>query len=189
RRLGNGMPLNDRLSLGILNPHTADMILEAIDIIDLLLPQASDGEGYIGYNGLKIKRSSLEKGRGIYTLALSKYVDSLKEKEPAEHPDADITDHWIDLLGQVITESDLKRALAADTIQEMEQALDEATASYEACEQQWATTRLKGHNPDLASEFDAMIEKDRKDSLTQIKKETDMLSLINTTSNGKTGIH
>ena len=189
RRLGNGMRLNDRISFGILNPYTADMILEAIDIIDRLLPQASDGEGYIGYNGLKIKRSSLEKGRGLYTLALSKYVDSLKEKEPAEHPDADITDHWIDLLGQVITESDLKRALAADTIQEMEQALDEASASYEAGEQQWGATRLKGHNPDLASEFDAMIEKDRKDSLTQIKKETDMLSLINTTSNGKTGIH
>ena len=189
RRLGNGMRLNDRISFGILNPYTAVMILEAIDIIDRLLPQASDGEGYIGYNGMKIKRSSLEKGRGLYTLALSKYVDSLKEKEPAEHPDADITDHWIDLLGQVITESDLKRALAADTIQEMEQALDEASASYEAGEQQWGATRLKGHNPDLASEFDAMIEKDRKDSLTQIKKETDMLSLINTTSNGKTGIH
>ena len=189
RRLGNGMRLNDRISFGILNPYTADMILEAIDIIDRLLPQASDGEGYIGYNGMKIKRSSLEKGRGLYTLAMSKYVDSLKEKEPAEHPDADITDHWIDLLGQVITESDLKRALAADSIQEMEQALDEASASYEAGEQQWGATRLKGHNPDLASEFDAMIEKDRKDSLTQIKKETDMLSLINTTSNGKTGIH
>ena len=189
RRIGNGMRLNDRISFGILNPYTAVMILEAIDIIDRLLPQASDGEGYIGYNGMKIKRSSLEKGRGLYTLALSKYVDSLKEKEPAEHPDADITDHWIDLLGQVITESDLKRALAADTIQEMEQALDEASASYEAGEQQWGATRLKGHNPDLASEFDAMIEKDRKDSLTQIKKETDMLSLINTTSNGKTGIH
>ena len=189
RRLGNGMRLNDRISFGILNPYTADMILEAIDIIDRLLPQASDGEGYIGYNGMKIKRSSLEKGRGLYTLALSKYVDSLKKKEPAEHPDANITDHWIDLLGQVITESDLKRALAADSIQEMEQALDEATASYEAGEQQWGATRLKGHNPDLASEFDAMIEKDRIDSLTQIKKETDMLSLINTTSNGKTGIH
>ncbi|MDE6510894.1 MAG: DUF4954 family protein [Muribaculaceae bacterium] len=184
RRIGHGLRLNDRISFDILNPHTAGLILEAIDIIDRLLPQDSDREGYVGYKGLKIKRSSLEKGRGLYVLALSKYVDSLKKKGASEHPDAGITDQWIDLLGQVVTESDFKRALAADSIPEMEKALDEAAASYEASELKWAVIRLKGHNPDHASEFDTLIEKDRTDSLARIERENEMLTLY-----GKTGIH
>lgn len=180
RRVGHGIRLNDRISFGILTPHTADLIMGAIDIIDRLLPLASDGEGYIGYKGLEIKRSSLEKGRRLYELALSKYIDSLQRKGSAEHtaPDADSTDHWIDLLGQVITESDFKRALAADSIPEMEKALDEAAASYEASELKWGAARLKGLHPCHASEFDALIEKDRTDSLAQTERENDMQTLM-----------
>ncbi|MDE5586341.1 MAG: DUF4954 family protein [Muribaculaceae bacterium] len=180
RRLGHSLKLNDRISHGILTPHTAGMILEAIGIADRLLPQAPDKDGYLEYKGLKLKRSSLEKGRGLYELALCKYLQSLQKKGSQEAPEttANTADRWVDLLGQVMTESDLKKALKAESISDMEKAFDEAMASYEANERLWAAAMLKGYSPARASEFDSLIEKDRSDSLAQIEREKEHLSLL-----------
>ena len=180
RRLGHGLRLNDRISFGILNPHTADLIMDAIATTDRLLSQPADADGYVGYNGLKIKRSSLEKGRRLYGLAICRYAGSVQDKGAPASPrsSADTPDRWVDLAGQVVAQSVLKDIVNAGSIPDMEKALDEAAASYETAERLWAADRLKDLPPERGSEFDALIEKDRVDSLEQIEKENTLLSLL-----------
>ena len=180
RRIGRGLKLNDRISFDILNPHTIDIILEAIGTIRQLITQSADADGYINNRGLKIKRSSLEKGQRLYELAICKYVQKLNEKGggPYLKPVVEASDRWIDLLGQIIAESEFKNALKAKSITEMEKTFDEAAASFEASEKQWADKKLKDFSPTEATEFDAVIEKDRIDSIAQKARENDQLSLL-----------
>lgn len=188
RRLGHGIRLNDRITYSILNPHTADIILEAIELSDRLLSLEADETGHINYKGMKIKKSSLVKGRNIYELAICKYLHTLKEGKDAdkrvELSDKVPSQRWLDLSGQIIAESNFKEIINSGSIEEMEAALDKAVADFEAAERLWAAQRIKDRidgDPisDLrASEFDAMIEKDRKVTLSQIAKENDMLTFL-----------
>lgn len=77
----------------------------------------------------------------------------------------------------------------------MEKALDKAAKDFDTNEQIWIKDRLK-NNIDTdsisalrASEFDAMVEKDRKDSLSQIARENDMLTLIQKNIKSKKVVH
>lgn len=184
RRKDRGIKLNDRITYKILNPYTVNMILDAIAVSDSLLSAPADIDGYIAYKGMKIKKMSLEKGRNLYELALCKYLQSLQEKEISDHAgkSGKHSGRWMDLSGQIITESSFNEALNADSIEEMEAALDKASREYESEELLWVSERLKdcidtnSISALRASEFDAMVEKDRTDSLSQIAKENDMLS-------------
>lgn len=185
RRLGHGIKLHDRISFSILNPHTVSIILKAIDTIDRLLAQNADREGYIYHKGLKMKRSSLEKGRRIYELALCKYLHSLKENGSRKsskvyHMPAG---HWIDLSGQIIPDTDFKIILDSDSIPEMEASLDRSAADLETTEMIWSEEILKDFPGSStvgqrACQFDSIVDKDHKDSLSQIKAEEDLLSAL-----------
>ncbi|MDE6636596.1 MAG: DUF4954 family protein, partial [Muribaculaceae bacterium] len=186
RRPNNGLKLNDRITYHTLNPYTVNMILDAIDATDRLLQIPADSDGYIGYKGMKIKRSSLEKGRRMYELALSKYLDSIQGKEIPEEKKTSgkLSRRWVDLSGQIIPESSFNQVLNAQSIDEMEAALDKAAEDYEVNEKIWLTDRLKD-SIDMdalsalkSSELDDMVEKDRNSSLSQIAKENDMLSFL-----------
>lgn len=188
RRLGHGLKLNDRITYRILNPYTVGLILDAIDISDRLLSLEPDETGHIGYKGMKIKRSSLEKGRRIYQLALCKYLDALKEGNDTGKftplSDKVPSQRWVDLSGQIIAESSFKEVINSGSIKEMETALDKAAADYEANERMWASRRMKDRIDEdsisalRASELDDLIEKDRTATLAQIAKENEMLSFL-----------
>lgn len=186
RRLNRGIKLHDRITYQILNPYTVNMILDAIDTSDRLLDLPTDSEGYIGYKGMKIKRTSLEKGRKLYELALCKYLHSLQEKGVSGNvkETGKLSKRWVDLSGQIIAESNFNEVINAGSIPKMEAALDKASMEFDVNEQKWIKDRLKDSlNSDSISafrahEFDDMIEKDRKNSLSQIAKENDMLSFI-----------
>lgn len=186
RRLNRGIKLNDRITYSILNPYTVDMILDAISTSERLLSVPEDSEGYIGYKGLKIKKKSLEKGKKLYELALCKYMQDLKEKDSGKKTKSEgkLSKRWVDLSGQVIAESNFNEIINSKSIPEMEAALDKAAEDFDHNEQIWMADRMKDSiNSDTISalrahEFDDMIEKDHKNSLTQIAKENDMLSFI-----------
>ncbi len=186
RRLNKGINLHDRITYRILNPYTINMILNAIEITDRLLLLEADQNGYVGYKGMKIKRNSLEKGKRLYELALSKYLASFKENTPTEEKNGaePTSGRWVDLSGQIIAESNFNQVLNAKSIEEMEAALDKATEDFSEKERKWINHRLKSSissdssSADMASEFDAMIEKDKSTSLSQIAKENEMLSFI-----------
>ncbi|MDE6380488.1 MAG: DUF4954 family protein, partial [Muribaculaceae bacterium] len=186
RRLGKGITLNDRITYKILNPYTVNMILDAMRISDRLLSVPADSDGYIGYKGMKIKKKSLEKGRRLYELALCKYLESLKDKgkNGNARKSGRLSRRWVDLSGQVIAESNFNEVINSASIKDMEAALDKAAEDFEANEQLWIADRMKDSiDSDYisalrSSELDAMVEKDRTNSLLQIAKENDMLSFI-----------
>ncbi len=186
RRLNKGIKLNDRITYKILNPYTVNMIMEAMKVSDTLLSLPADDEGYIGYKGMKIRKSSLEKGRKLYELALCKYLQTLQEQglyEQAKN-NGKLSRRWVDLSGQIIAESDFNEVINAGSISEMEKALDKAAKDFDINEQLWVADRLKDSidsdviSANRASEFDDLVEKDRKNSLSQIAEENDMLSFI-----------
>ena len=184
RRLDKGYKLNDRITYNVLNPYTVDMIMDAIDTSKKLLSVPVDSDGYIGYKGMKIKKRSLVKGIKLYELALCKYLQSIKDKGLSENDKTNgkLSKRWVDLSGQIVAEANFNEVLNAGNIQEMESALDKAAEDFDMNEQIWLEHRLKGSldgetiSALRASEFDALIEKDRKNSLSQIAKENDMLS-------------
>lgn len=187
RRLGHGLKLHDRFTSRILNPYTVNMILDAIDVSDKLLSLPPDKDGIIVYKGMKIKRSSLESGRRLYELALCKYLQSVEKKEtPATKRNTGElpSKRWVDLSGQIIAESNLREIINSGSIDEMETALDKAAADFDANEQLWVAASMKERiDTDTvsalrASELDAIIEKDRRQTLSQIAKENDMLSFL-----------
>ncbi|MDE5997905.1 MAG: DUF4954 family protein, partial [Muribaculaceae bacterium] len=186
RRLNTGIELHDRITYRTLNPYTVNMILDAMNVSGRLLSVPADSDGYIGYKGMKIKRTSLEKGLKIYELALCKYLQSLQEKGITEHAKSTgkLSRRWVDLSGQIIAESNFNEIINAGSIPEMEKALDKAAHDFDANEQLWMADRMKDSidsnaiSAMRASEFDALVEKDRRNSLSQIAKENDMLSFL-----------
>lgn len=186
RRKDRSIRLHDRINFQTLNPHTVDMLIKAIDTIDVLINLPAEADGFISYKGMKIKQDSLSKGRHLYDLAVHKYLNSFKDK--CEHSNASYgmneTGRWVDLSGQVVPESSLYEILNAQNIEEMEAALDKAAEDFDLNEQKWIANRLNDKidlNADhskKASELDALIEKDRLDSLDQIARENEMLSLL-----------
>lgn len=186
RRLDKGIKLNDRITYHTLNPYTVNMILNAIAITDSLLGLPEDADGYIGHKGMKIKRSSLEKGRKLYELALCKYLHSIQEKGIANQANSNgkLSKRWVDLSGQVIAESNFQQVLNANSIDEMEKALDNAAEFFDINEFLWMDDWVKDSidpdslNSQNAIELDKLIEKDRTSSLDQIAKENDMLAFI-----------
>ena len=186
RRLQAGIPLHDRITYKTLNPYTVNMILNAIETSEKLLSVPEDSDGYIGYKGLKIKKKSLEKGRRLYELALCKYLQSLHGKElPMKNiKTGKPSRRWVDLSGQIIAESNFNEIINAGSIREMEEALDKASKEFDVNERLWLADRMKDRIDSdsisalRATELDALIEKDRTNSLAQIAKENDMLAFI-----------
>ena len=135
---------------------------------------------------MKIKKKSLEKGRKLYELALCKYLQSFQDKGLSEdvRSNGKLSRRWVDLSGQIIAESNFNEVINAGSVKEMEAALDKAARDFDANEQLWIADRMKDSIDSdsisalRASEFDALVEKDRTNSLAQIAKENDMLSFL-----------
>ncbi len=185
RRLNRGMKIHDRITFEILNPYTADMILNATGLIRHLLGTPTDDEGFITYKGLKIKPSSLKKGLRLYELALCKYINSIKEKEA----EGKITikdnaeERWVDLSCQVISESDLMEILNAGSIEEMEKRLDQASETIDIDVKKWTEFLMQEHIDHdalarLSAELDTIIENDRIEALRLKDMEDNMLSFL-----------
>ncbi|MDE6340872.1 MAG: DUF4954 family protein [Muribaculaceae bacterium] len=182
RRLGHGLKLNDRITFSILNPHSADLIMKAIATLKGLDSAPAGPDGYIIHKGIRIKRSSLEKGIRQYELAICKYLHTMPGKKASEPimPTEESDERWIDLLGQVISESELKAVLNADSIAEMEAMLDSAAGRSDLIDNLPSALRIIPAQADIergATEFDAMVERDRTADIDRIARENEALTL------------
>lgn len=185
RRLDRGIKLNDRITYQVLNPSTIGRILDALRVSERLLSSATEHDGYINYKGMKIKRSSIENGCKLYELAISKYLNILQNtKAQGDSESDDIPQKWYDLSGQIIDDLNFHEALQSGSIPEMEKTFEKAAKEYRRKEQIWMSNRLNESvgtanvSAQRAEEFDKILETDRKNSLSQISKENDMLSFI-----------
>ncbi len=185
RRKDYGIKTNDRIMYRTLNPNTVQVLLKAIDIIDKLLTVPADQDGNVTYKGIKINSRSLSKGRELYDFAINKYADSVLDGVTSASNGnlQEISGQWFDIGGQIIPEYRLKEALKAESISDMEAVFDNAAEKFKHDEETWAKFLLKqqaiSENTCVAkaSSLDAMVDKDRLNSLDQIAKENDMMEL------------
>lgn len=183
RRLKRKLPMHDRITFEVLNPYTVDRMLEALDTIRELLARPADDDLYIRYRGMKFSRAALERAQKLYTLAIYKY---LHERTAGKIPDSDGEEagKWVDLSGQLISRQLLDELLRKESVEEIEQLLNESHSRYKEEELAWIGRRfgenwrnLGGEYEAGAAEFDRIVESDREEYLDMLAAENAMLSL------------
>lgn len=184
RRVKRRLPMHDRIVFDVLNPLTVDKMLSASEVIDNLLNRPADDDRFLRYRGMKFTRASLERARYLYELAIYKYL-SLHPVEGFETGEPSIDDgEWVDLTGLPIRRENLREAMEASSVSELEHAFDTAFANYAEYEKQWIMNRFSlrwRRNPevikDYAHQFDVMIEEDRARYLDDLRNQNEMLTL------------
>ncbi|MDE6754953.1 MAG: DUF4954 family protein [Muribaculaceae bacterium] len=184
RRLKRKLPLNDRIVFNVLNPFTADSMLKAIDTITELLSHPADDDLYVRYKGMKFTRAALERAKTLYTAALFKYLSLTLPDGKIPASDGEKAGEWVDVGGQIMPRETLEKALECEDIPKAEEIFSEAYARYAEEERRWIGRRFgewwrkREDRIKLgAAQFDAMVEDDREEYLSNLARETEMLSL------------
>lgn len=170
RRLKRRLPMHDRINFEVLNPATVGRILDTLPVMRELLQKPLDDDRFLRYKGMKFRAAHIERAMIIYRQAICKYLeekigDGPFPDSPAEHDEE--PEKWVDIAGQLMPQSYLDRALAAETLLEAEAVFDEAAASYEDLERAWIGERLgewRGRREEYrigARDFDEQVEDDR----------------------------
>lgn len=184
RRLKRHLPMHDRIIFNVLNPLTVDKMLSASDVIEQLLARPADDDRYIRYRGMKFTRASLERARHLYQLAIYKYLSLHSGVKINGDEDCTKAEEWVDIAGLPMTRSDLRRAMEAESIAEMEDIFETAYQEYAQKEETWISSRFPEKwdrseevISDYAKEFDNMVEEDRARYLEDLQAQNDMLAL------------
>lgn len=184
RRLGQGIPLHDRISYGVYTPYMVGLIENGINAIDHLLSTDTDENGMREYKGVAISERSIVKGHKLYMMALCKFIKESSLKKDITPSAEKVSKKWIDVSGQIMPESRLESILGKESIEAMEKAFDEAAEEYDADERRWLADYLgdtEAKMPKIEAktvELDGLIEQDRKASLERIANENEMLSSL-----------
>lgn len=181
RRLGHGLPLRDRITFPILNPHTVGKILDAMKLCDRLMAE-NEGEE-IDYNGIRLHLRHLRSGLELYEMAIRKYISDFWSEETSEPRSGEATGKWIDVGGQVLPAAALERAMQAESVDEIEKIFDRAAEDYDSMQQEWIAGNLGQWLSDMelnrqtAARLDKMIEEDRINSENYCAQEEAMMAL------------
>lgn len=185
RRKGKNIPLHDRIIYPVLNPMTADAMVRALDVIRSLQDKPLDIDRFVRYKGLKFMRSSLDKARHLYEIAIFKYISChIPADEDECTADAAEPFEWVDLAGLLMPRFMLEKIMETDSVAGIEALLDEAFRRYPEFEKEWI--RLKFRNylclapetiAERAKEYDRMIDEDHNKTVRELKAESDMMRL------------
>ncbi len=196
RRAKRRLPLHDRITFEVLNPHTVSHILRALATIAELLSRPADDDRFVRYKGMKFSRASLERARMLYSLAIYKYLDTKLGDGPfpevaPEDEEAIRNWRWIDLSGQVLP-AHLLRGLEETNVEEAESRLDHILERYPELERQWIAAAFRDYREQSreliaaeAAKFDRMIEEDRTNYREQLNAENNMLKLLRSDAENK----
>lgn len=185
RRQQRRMPLHDRIVYDVLNPVTVDAMLQAIDVIRGLLARPADDDRYLRYKGMKFTRAALERAGRLYELAIYKYLHlhTAENGFPAREPGSEAAT-WIDIAGLLMPRSLMQKAMATDSVAEMEKTFDHAFRHYANLQRAWIAARFdhRWRRPaeviaDYAAEFDRMVDDDRRKYLDDLAAQNAMLRL------------
>lgn len=184
RRLKREIPLFDRIIFNVLNPYTVDNMLKAIDIIKELTSRPADDDLYVRHKGMKFTRASLDRAKKFYTYAIFKYLSLTLPNGIIPDSDNKAPEDWVDVGGQIMTRSDLKKVLASRSVKEAEDILNHAFLSYRQEELLWISRRFddswRKRQEDItycSKRFDQIVEEDREEYLENLKREDNMLKL------------
>lgn len=184
RRLNRGIPLYDHIMFNVLNPYTVDIMLKTIDTIDELLMRPAADDSYMRYKGLKFTRSGLERAKSLYTIAIYKYLSMVLTDHQFPAKSDETPDEWLDLGGQIMPRSFLKKAEESFSLSEMQEIFDEAFQEYNLLQLKWIASRFDdswradpGKIETFSKRFDELIDEDREEYLKMLEREAEMLAL------------
>ncbi len=187
RRARRRLPLHDRITFEVLNPHTVSHILRALETIAELLSRPADDDRFVRYKGMRFTRASLERAKMLYSLAIYKYLHTkLGDDTPFPEAPADMEKpwRWIDLAGQVVP-AHLISGLSETNVREAESRLDAIFEQYADLERQWIGQAFgpywrerRDRFAHEAARFDEMVEDDRTNYREQLNAENTMLRLL-----------
>lgn len=183
KRISYSLPMNDNICFDVLNPTTVSEMLKALSIFDEIELIGNNPNEYYTYNGLKIKHSSLLKGREIYRKAILKYLyDKTIDVDMSAYMPKDY--EWIDLGGQIITRQSVDEILSKEVLKDIVELLKQSFDNYREQELQWIAYLINNGWSEYLSEgkeaseyIECMIEQDRKLSREMLSNHNNLLSL------------
>ena len=165
----------DLISFNLLTPYTVQKMINGLKILRQLKDTSGQTSQHFYYNGVKIKRPSLENGINFYRIAIDRYLGNILVRRLRENDFAGIDDlcailavktqigkgRWIDLAGLVTpqeTIDDLLTQIENGTLSSLDDVnakLKEIYDNFEAYEWAWVATALEQNLDKSIGQFNA----------------------------------
>lgn len=186
RRIKGRVPLHDNINFEVLNPITVSAMIEGIRQLDNLSAKDVDAHGLVEYKGVYLAAKDIQRGIEFFSMAIAKYVlFKLKNSQDYTPVQTDMEKIvWKDLGGQILPESVIRKALEAETLEDIISLFNEAHKDFPRLEQIWIrqilTPELKAmikSTEDAETRLDALVEQDRKQYLASLSAHNNSFTL------------
>jgi len=165
----------DLISFNLLTPYTVQKMINGLEILCRLKETSGQTSQHVYYNGVKIKRSSLENGINFYKIGINRYLGNILVRRLRENDFAGIDDlrsilavktqigkgRWIDLAGLVAPQETIDNLLAQiengtiSLLDDVNAKLKEIYDSFEAYEWAWVANSLEQNMDKSIGQFNA----------------------------------
>lgn len=152
----------DQINFNLLSPYTVQKMWRGREVLNELQALSGENTEVYGYRNCKIRNTSLQHGRELYTIGIQKFLGNslisrleqtewynLNELRAALKPDSEIgIGPWVDLAGLIAPRSEVKRLLddietGALSLESIQERLIEMHANYYSYEWTWALEKLE----------------------------------------------
>lgn len=152
----------DQINFNLLSPYTVQKMWRGREVLNELQALSGENTEVYGYRNCKIRNTSLQHGRELYTIGIQKFLGNslisrleqtewynLNELRAALKPDSEIgIGPWVDLAGLIAPRSEVKRLLddiekGALSLEAIQERLIEMHANYYSYEWTWALEKLE----------------------------------------------
>ena len=152
----------DQINFNLLSPYTVQKMWRGREVLNELQVLSGENTEVYGYRNCKIRNTSLQHGRELYTIGIQKFLGNslisrleqtewydLNELRAALKPDSEIgIGPWVDLAGLIAPRSEVKRLLddiekGALSLEAIQERLIEMHANYYSYEWTWALEKLE----------------------------------------------
>ncbi|HIJ71734.1 MAG TPA: DUF4954 family protein [Planctomycetes bacterium] len=153
----------DLISFNLLTPYTVQKIINGLKVLRQLKESSGQTSQNFYYNGVKIKRSSLENGMIFYKIAIDRYLGNILVRRLRENEFSTIDDlrailavntqigkgTWVDLAGLVAPQETIEKLLTQienknlSSLEDVNAKLKEIYDDFETCEWAWVANVLE----------------------------------------------
>ena len=152
----------DQINFNLLSPYTVQKMWRGREILNELQALSGENTDVYGYRNCKIRNSSLQHGRALYTIGIQKFLGNslisrleksewhnLSDVRAALRPDSAAgSGDWVDLAGLIAPKGEVTRLLddiqnGGMTLHDIQARLEQIHANYYSYEWTWALEKLE----------------------------------------------
>jgi len=183
--------LLDKIIFNLLSPYTAHKMAEGIAVLSQVRRSSGPTSQDFSYNGVRIKKSSLEQGLAYYRLGLSRYLGNILVSRLRENdfscrsdlagilaPQSPVgTGRWLDIAGLIAPQQAIDELLdsvengSIDSLESVDSRFDSIYRSFSQYEWTWVADEI-GRNlrKDISQATPAEIAGIIRDWITAVEK-------------------